>query len=309
IPANLVKAGNNLITVRVLDLWGNGGFTGKPEQMSLEMPGGQATPISLAGEWKYQASINSAEHPYPPERADGTPNNPTVLYNGMINPLVPMAIKGAIWYQGESNAGYSKYQDLLTAMITDWRTRFGVGDFSFYIVQLANYMQREAQPADPAWARLREAQTRTAAKVRNCGLAVAIDIGDAADIHPKNKQEVGRRLALNALALTYGKRIEYAGPTYREMKQEGKSIRLSFDHIAGGLIAKGADGKLTGFAIAGADKKFVWADAVIDGETIIVSSPQVPEPVAVRYAWGNNPDCNLFNKADLPAGPFRTDSF
>jgi sialate O-acetylesterase len=190
-------------------------------------------------------------------------------------------------------------------MIRDWRSRFGVGDFPFYIVQLANFMAVEDQPSDPAWAYLREAQMLTAKNVPNSGLATAIDIGEAEDIHPKNKQDVGRRLALNALALTYKQPIEYSGPTYRSMKIEGDGIRLTFDHAAG-MAAKGG-GALQGFAIAGADKKFVWADARIEGNTVVVSSPQVKQPVAVRYAWANNPLANLYNANGLPAVPFRTD--
>jgi sialate O-acetylesterase len=226
----------------------------------------------------------------------------------MIAPLLPFAIKGAIWYQGESNADRAgQYRRLLPAMIGDWRARFGVGDFPFYIVQLAAFQATNAEPRENSWAELREAQALTAKNVPNCGLALAIDIGNAADIHPKNKQEVGRRLALNALAKTYGKKVEYSGPWYRSMKVDGDKIRLSFDHVDGGLVAR--DGKLAGFAIAGEDHKFVWADAVIDGQTIVVSSPDVSQPAAVRYAWDINPVCNLYNQAGLPAVPFRTDNW
>jgi sialate O-acetylesterase len=243
----------------------------------------------------------------PPPPDENNPNFVTVLYNGMIAPLVPFAIKGAIWYQGESNADRAgQYRRLLSAMIGDWRSRFGVGDFPFYIVQLAAWQATNAQPRENTWAELREAQAMTAQNVPNCGLALAIDIGDAGDIHPKNKQEVGRRLALSALAQTYGQKIEYSGPWYRSMKVSDGKIRLSFDHAKSGLVAKG--GKLTGFAIAGEDHKFVWADAVIDGKTVIVSSPGVAKPVAVRYAWDINPVCNLYNQAGLPAVPFRTDA-
>jgi sialate O-acetylesterase len=171
-------------------------------------------------------------------------------------------------------------------------------------VQLANFMATEAQPTDPPWAYLREAQMLTAQNVPNSGLASAIDIGEAEDIHPRNKQDVGRRLALNALALTYKQPVEYSGPRYRSMKIEGDAVRLTFDHAAG-MTAKG--GTLQGFSIAGADKKFVWADARIEGNTVVVSSPQVKQPVAVRYAWANNPVATLYNAAGLPALPFRTD--
>jgi sialate O-acetylesterase len=235
------------------------------------------------------------------------PNVATVLYNGMIAPVIPYGIKGAIWYQGESNAGRAyQYRTLLPTMINDWRSRWGVGDFPFYIVQLANFTPLNAQPVDSDWAELREAQSMTAASLPNAGIAVTTDIGDAADIHPKNKQEVGRRLALDALANTYGKKVEYSGPAFRSMKREGNKIRLRFSH-ARGLTARG--GQLQGFSIAGADRKFVWADAVIEGDSVVVSSPQASSPVAVRYGWSNNPPNNLYNAAGLPASPFRTDDW
>jgi sialate O-acetylesterase len=192
-------------------------------------------------------------------------------------------------------------------MIADWRRRFGVGDFPFYIVQLAAFQATQPLPRDNEWAELREAQAMTANSVPHSGLAVAIDIGEANDIHPKNKAEVGQRLALCALAQTYGKKIEFSGPQYKSMKVEGNSIRLSFDHVDGGLSAKG--GELKGFAVAGEDHKFVWANAVIDGKQVAVSNASVDKPVAVRYAWDINPVCNLFNQAGLPAVPFRTDDW
>ena len=227
----------------------------------------------------------------------------------MIAPLLPYGIKGAIWYQGESNAGRAyQYRTLLPTMIKDWRTRWNEGDFPFYIVQLANFQQSNPTPTEDAWAELREAQLMTAEHLPNTGLAVTIDIGDADDIHPKNKQEVGRRLALAALAKTYGEKIEYSGPDYKSMKIEGSKIRLTFAHLGGGLATKG-DEKLTGFAIAGDDHKFVWADAKIEGNTVVVSASSVANPVAVRYAWHINPVCNLYNKAGLPASPFRTDTW
>jgi sialate O-acetylesterase len=310
IPAGALKAGANVITIRVLDTGGDGGLIGKPEQMHVK-PGKSsgATPISLAGEWQMRESNPLAKMPAVPREIDSNnPNVTTVLYNGMIAPLVPFGIKGAIWYQGESNAGRAaQYRRLLPAMIKDWRNHFEVGAFPFYIVQLAAFMSTAPEPGDNEWAELREAQALTAKKVPHSGLAVAIDIGDAKDIHPKDKLDVGRRLALSALANTYGKKIEYSGPWYKSMKVTDRGICLSFDHVGGGLVAKGE--KLTGFAIAGEDQKFVWADAVIDGSNIFVSSPKVAKPVAVRYAWDANPVCNLYNKAGLPAVPFRTDDW
>ena len=263
-------------------------------------------------QWAKNAATAKAEgkpEPKKPKAPEGkiNQNSATALYNGMISPLVPYGIKGAIWYQGEANAGRAKnYHALLSLMIGDWRQSFGQGDFSFYIVQLANFMERKPQPTDTAWAALREAQYLTTTTVKNTGLALAIDVGEAKDIHPKNKQDVGLRLALNALAKDYGKKIEYSGPVYKSMKIDGANIVLSFDHLGGGLTVVGDT--LTGFAIAGADKKFVWADAKIVGDTVVVSAASVTTPVAVRYAWGDNPACSLSNKANLPAVPFRTDA-
>jgi len=305
VPGKLIKAGNNLIAVRVLDTGGAGGLYGKPEQMKLELADGSAS-IPLTGNWLYKDSVALANTKPVPSKSDN-PNIVTVLYNGMIAPLVPFAIKGAIWYQGESNVGRAEqYTRLLSALIADWRARFGVGDFPFYIVQLANYMKTNPEPGDDAWAELREAQAIVSRKVTNSGLAVAIDIGETEDIHPKNKQEVGRRLALNALAKDYGKKVEYSGPVYRSMKADGGKIRIEFDH-AEGLNARGG-GKVAGFAVADADKKWAWADASIAGSSVVVSSPAVGSPVHVRYAWGNNPVCNLYNSAGLPTAPFRTDA-
>jgi sialate O-acetylesterase len=233
-------------------------------------------------------------------------HQPAVLFNGMVNPLIPYGIKGAIWYQGEANASRAaQYQDLLSLMITDWRAHFGQGNFSFYVVQLANYKARAAKPSDSDWAYLREAQHLTTKKLTHTGLAVTIDIGEEKDIHPKNKQDVGLRLALHALAKDYGKQLVYSGPVFQELQINGAEAVIRFNHVGGGLMAKGD--KLTGFAIAGEDKTFVWANAQIVGDTVVVSAPSVSKPVAVRYAWADNPECNLYNKAGLPAVPFRTD--
>jgi sialate O-acetylesterase len=224
----------------------------------------------------------------------------------MIAPLKPFPIKGAIWYQGESNAGRpAQYRTLLPTMIKDWRAAFEVGDFPFYIVQLANYMDVRKEPVNSSWAELREAQFLTTKALPNVGIGLAIDIGEAKDIHPRNKQEVGRRLALAALSNAYGQDIECSGPVFKAKEIQGNTIRLTFDHLGGGLVAKGSE-KLEGFAIAGEDGKYVWADAVIEGDTVVVSSPKVEKPVEVRYAWADNPVCNLYNQVGLPAVPFRT---
>jgi sialate O-acetylesterase len=308
IPAELVQAGRNVITVRIINTVGEGGIYGAAEQLKLELAGdAQATPIPLAGDWKYQISVDYTKTPPPAPPPGFDQGAVTVLNNGMIAPLEPFSIKGAIWYQGEANTnnGYG-YRSLLPLLIQDWRSHFAEGDFPFYIVQLPNYMDPQKEPVESdSWAELREAQLLTAATVPNTGMAVTIDIGEAGTVHPTNKQDVGRRLALIALATQYGKHEEYSGPRYRAMAVEGKSIRLTFDHLGGGMLAQG--GKLAGFAIAGADKRFVWADATIEGKTIVVSAPQVEQPVAVRYDWANNPAGNLYNQAGLPASPFRTD--
>jgi sialate O-acetylesterase len=215
-------------------------------------------------------------------------------------------MRGVIWYQGETNAARAyQYRKLFPDMIRNWRTDWK-REFPFLFVQLANYRARQATPGESDWAELREAQTMTLALPRT-GMAVAIDIGEANDIHPKNKQEVGHRLALAALAQVYGRNIAYSGPMYDSMIVEGSSVRLKFKHTDGGLIGKAA--ALQGFTIAGEDKKWVWAEARIDSDTVVVSTPTVTQPVAVRYGWANNPATSLYNKMGLPASPFRTDDW
>ena len=225
----------------------------------------------------------------------------------MIHPLVPYGIRGAIWYQGENNASRAyQYRELFPLVIENWRKDWGK-DFPFYFVQLANFKPVSPEPVDSDWAELREAQTRTLS-VANTGMAVIIDKGEANDIHPKDKQAVGHRLALIARAKTYGEQIPYSGPMYHSYEVDGDKIILSFDHTEGGL--KSGDGKaLQGFSIAGRDHKFHWAKAEIQGDKIVVSSPEVLYPVAVRYGWADNPVCNLYNGAGLPASPFRTDDW
>jgi len=305
IPAALVKPGVNVIAVQVLDTGGGGGIWGAPNEVKITAPGSKD--ISLAGAWQYKEAVELQTMPPRPISPD-TPYLPASLYNAMINPLIPYAIRGAIWYQGENNAGRAyQYRSLFQTMITDWRANWGQGDFPFIFTQLANYTAVNPQPEESDWAELREAQLMALA-LPNTGMAVTIDIGDAIDIHPKNKQDVGKRLALNALNKVYGKtEVVPCGPIYKSMTIEENKIRLTFDYVGGGLAAKGD--KLLGFAIAGEDKKFVWGDAVIDGETVVVSSPYIANPVAVRYAWASNPICNLYNQADLPATPFRTDDW
>ena len=232
---------------------------------------------------------------------------PCYLFNGMLLPLIPFAIRGAIWYQGESNVERAyQYRQLFPLMIRSWRDEWAQGDFPFIFVQLANSRAYTEQPGQSDWAELREAQTMTLL-TPNTGMAVTIDIGGPM-IHPTNKQDVGKRLALWALANVYGKNIVFSGPIYKSMEKKGNQIVLHFDQLGTGLMAKGGE-SLKGFAIAGADKKFVWADARIVNDIVVVSSPDVPDPVAVRYAWADNPVCNLYNSECLPASPFRTDSW
>ncbi|HTL30387.1 MAG TPA: sialate O-acetylesterase, partial [Tepidisphaeraceae bacterium] len=318
VPGNLVKAGKNEIAVRVFDHRGDGGFIGTPGELALAPSDGDSSKpsstksIPLAGDWRYAVEYSAEPKPNVPGPREPRHGDwawaPSNLYNGMIHPIVPFAIKGAIWYQGESNAErHGAYEHLLSSMITGWRRQWGQGDFPFLIVQLANFMAPATRPVqqNSNWAPLREAQARTAAHVPNVGLATAVDIGDAVNIHPKNKQEVGRRLALAAMKIAYGESLVFSGPTYKSMAVEGNKIVLTFDNVGGGLKTKGD--ALKGFAIAGKDKQWHYADATIDGAAVIVSSKDVAEPVAVRYSWADNPNGNLYNKDELPAIPFRTD--
>ncbi len=306
IPASVLHVGKNIIAVRVIDTGGGGGMDGKAEDMRIGPVGADVkTCATVARTWKYKVSREGGDVPsVPMNPKGGSPNRPTVLYNAMIAPLVPFRIAGAIWYQGESNC-YDPilYRTLFPAMITDWRKQWGQGDFPFYYVQIAPY-QYNAFDRSQA---IREAQLMSL-WVPNTGMAVTMDIGTEKDIHPKNKVDVGERLARWALAKTYKqKNIIYSGPLYKSMKIEDSAIRIAFDYADGGLVAK--DGKLSDFVIAGEDKNFVPAEAAIDGDTLVVSSKEVNNPVAVRYGWSNWVDGSLFNKAGLPASSFRTDDW
>lgn len=309
VPGSAVTAGRNIIAVRVYDMGNVGGICGIQDDLYLTLAGApQSAKISLAGTWHNRPGAYLRDippQPAPPLLREGDPNVPTVLFNAMIKPLVPYGLKGAIWYQGESNATRAfQYRSLFPTMIRDWRAQWGQGDFPFVYVQLANFMPVEPEPGPSAWAELREAQLMTL-KTPNTGMATIIDIGEADNIHPQNKQEVGRRLSLSARHLD-GQDLAFSGPHCEGYKVEGKAIRVYFSEIGGGL--KTSDGgPLKGFAIAGADQKFVWAEARIEGDTVVVSSAAVSQPKAVRYAWANNPVCNLYNDAGLPASPFRTD--
>jgi sialate O-acetylesterase len=302
IPEGILKAGKNSITVRVEDIGGNGGLYGDAAEMRI-LASGKSIP--LAGDWKYKIGVLKINTTLGPN------SYPTLLYNGMINPLVPYGIKGAIWYQGEGNAGRAfQYRRVFSDMIKDWRNQWDQGDFPFLFVQLANFMPADSLPTESPWAELREAQTMTLSLPKT-GMASAIDVGDALDIHPKDKQTVGKRLALSALNIAYHQNVENMGPVYRDMKLIGNMLEITYDHVGKGLKAKDKYGYVKGFAVAGSDHKFYWAKAIITGtNTITVSSPEVTTPVAVRYGWANNPDdVNLYNSEGLPADPFRSDKW
>lgn len=304
IPASLVKKGEAIITVRVFDTGGGGGIYGKENNIRITSATGQTLPLS--GKWRYKIGFNLNEIPAAPVIWNN-PNQATVLFNAMINPLIPFTIKGVIWYQGESNSDRAyQYRELFPLMIKDWRNHWK-SDFAFYFVQLANFMPVLEQPEESSWAELRDAQLNTL-HLENTGMAVAIDIGDTKDIHPKNKQEVGSRLSLIARAKTYKEEIAFSGPIYDNYRIEGNKIRIDFKYSDSGLKTKNKE-QLKGFAIAGLDHKFHWADARIDGNEVIVSCEEVEIPLAVRYAWSNNPICNLYNADGLPASPFRTDDW
>jgi sialate O-acetylesterase len=311
VPGNLVKAGRNVIAVRVASATDRAGMWQlvHPLELPARYHGFTEAP------WVIKKELS-----FPPLTAEALASRPkpnhmplrdvsSALYNGMIAPLMPFAVKGAIWYQGESNTPRPlEYRDLLATMIRDWRTRWGQGDFPFLIMQLVNNGAAATDPnASPKWPVVREAQAQVADTVPNCGIVIGIDIGEAHNIHPKNKQDVGKRLALVALEKVYGKEVESSGPRFAGMTVDGPAVRLTFSHAAG--LASN-DGPPRNFAIAVADRKFVWADARLEGETIVVMSRQVSAPVAVRYAWADNPEgCNLFNAAGLPMAPFRTDDW
>jgi sialate O-acetylesterase len=298
-----MKKGKNIIAVRVLhDRWNGGGFWKGPFQL-LDAKTGEIV-MDLAGTWKYDENIE----PLWPEVVSYQ-HMPSLIFNAMIYPVIPYTIKGAIWYQGEANASRAlQYKKIFPAMIDDWRIHWDQGYFPFIFVQLANYMGKDNEPRSDSWALLREAQTETL-KLPSTGMASAIDIGDELDIHPKNKQEVGRRLALSARKVAYGEDIIHCGPMYKSHKISGNKIVVEFDFVGEGLKVQNYD-SARGFAIAGEDMKFVWAEAEIrDNTTIAVWSDKIDSPIAIRYGWSNNPDASIYNSEDLPAVSFRTDDW
>ena len=287
----------------------------KKQEAGWDPEAAKARHQKAMAEWKKKAEEAKQAGKQPPQAprfSDIMSGNqrPGNLWAGMGNAIKGYGIKGAIWYQGESNSGRAaKYRELFPFMIEQWRKQWGQGEFPFYWVQLADYQAEQPNPGDSAWAELREAQTLTLDKLPKTGQAVIIDLGEGADIHPKNKRDVAERLVRWALATEYGLKMPYQSPRYQAMQVDGNKITLTFREVGGGLRA--VDKKeLQGFAICGADKKWVWAEATIQGkDRIVVTSPQIPAPVAVRYAWADNPVCNVYSAEGLPLTPFRTDDF
>lgn len=300
VPASLVSSGELQLAIRIVNTNAAGGIFGHPDQLKIypeAFP--DEKPVMLAGEWKYKLAYRFPEVPMV-----FNAHTPSVLYNGMLYPLKNLAIKGAIWYQGESNQTRAvQYRTIFPGMIEDWRATWNQGDFPFYFVQIAPYNYGPDQTSPE----LREAQFLTLEKVRHTGMAVTMDIGNPDDIHPTNKRDVGKRLALWTLARDYGKELVFSGPLYREQSMEDTKIRIHFNCTGSGLVARG--GPLTHFEIAGEDQVYHPADALIDGETVLVSSSEVKSPVAVRYGWSNTAEPNLFNAEGLPASSFCTDSW
>jgi sialate O-acetylesterase len=297
VPAGVLKPGRNVIAVRVLDTGGGGGIWGN-EKLQLVLKVESMPVIELGGRWRYRIGMRLEAAPAPPAAITGDVNTPTVLWNGMIAPLVPYGIRGVIFYQGEANAGRpTQYRTLFPGLIAGWRDAWGQGEFPFLFVQVAPFAEMPPE--------IREAQFLAWQYTFNTAMAVTTDCGDAHDIHPPHKQPVGTRLALAARALAYGESMEYSGPLFKSMRGAGNKVILGFNHLGGGLVAKG--GPLKGFTIAGRDDVFHPAQAEIHDNTVIVTSRRVARPTAVRYGWANVPEGNLFNKAGLPASPFRTD--
>ena len=307
IPADLLKAGKNLFVVRITNNNGKGGFV--PDKPYYLFSGKDT--VSLVGQWQYK--VGEVYIPRTPAVGGGgggfsAQNSPTALYNGMIAPVTNYTVKGFLWYQGESNiTRAAEYAQLQQSQINDWRRKWNIGNLPFLLVQMPNYQDYTYTPVESSWALFRESQAK-ALSLPNVGMAITIDIGEWNDIHPWNKHDVGERLALVAQKLVYGENIVHSGPLYQSAKVDGNKITVSFTSIGSGLTIKDSD-ELSEFAIAGADKKFVWAKAKIEGDKVIVWSDEIPNPMYVRYAWADSPPYpNLYNKEGLPASPFRTDN-
>ncbi|QDT26401.1 Glycosyl hydrolases family 2, sugar binding domain [Gimesia panareensis] len=304
IPGKLVKAGRNVIAVRIFNEIDQGGFyPSYPAPLKVYQQG--AGEVMLPKVWKYKVELG-LEPAKMSRRLPFGYKVPSALYNAMIAPYTKYPIRGFLWYQGESNAGRAEQHTLLfPAMIRSWRKLWGDDSLPFYFVQLASYQKRETEPGEGGWAWIRESQAKTL-DLPHTGMAVTIDIGDATNVHPKNKQDVGKRLALWAKRDCYGDTdTVVSGPQFYSATVEGDRIRIKFKHPGGGLKSKGEEMK--GFAVAGPDKVFRWAKAKIDGDSVLVWNESIPKPAFVRYAWATNPECSLYNAAGLPAVPFRTD--
>jgi sialate O-acetylesterase len=308
IPAGLLKAGKNIFVIKITNTVGKGGFV--PDKPYCVFAGKDT--IDLKGEWQYKVGEVYIPRSGPDSYRGGSggisaQNQPASLYNAMVAPVINYTIKGFLWYQGEANTNRAEeYAKLQPALIADWRNKWNQKDAPFLYVQLPGFMDYNYLPSESQWAALRESQLKSLS-VPNTAMAVAIDLGEWNDIHPDNKKDVGERLALAAEKIAYGENIVYSGPIYQSAKTEGNKIIISFNHVGSGLISNDGE-ELSEFAIAGVDKKFVWAKAKIDGDKIIVWNDDMPNPVYVRYAWADNPvNPNLYNKEGLPASPFRTD--
>lgn len=301
-PQGVLQEGENDLWLRLVDLNGNGGVMNP--QFNMDFGGGKR--VELGGEWEMYPGAELDKLGKFPPLIEGNPNWPTVLHNAMLRPFQPMAIKGAIWYQGETNVGRGEqYSRLLPALITDWRKGFSQGDFPFLVVQLANYGRKHAEPSESGWSELQEAQATAVTRVKNAALACTVDIGMGNDIHPTNKQDVGYRLGLQAERIAYGRKPVSSGPALKSIDLKGNEIIVKFDNVGGGLMAKGKLDKC--FAIMGSTGKWTWADARIDGATVVVSAKGVIAPMYLRYAWDEDPNAPLYNKEGLPAVPFRID--
>ncbi|MFD0990072.1 sialate O-acetylesterase [Mariniflexile jejuense] len=300
IPKNILKEGKNVIAIRIFDYAGGGGIYGNAQDLKLTT---QTNIIPLSGKWKFNViEVKSAVSPN---------NYPSLLFNAMINPLIPYGIEGVLWYQGESNTSRAtQYKKAFPLLINDWRTKWNQGDFPFYFVQLSSYNENNGDSNNGSkWAELREAQTYTLQTVLNTGMCVTTDIGDAKDIHPTNKQDVGLRLAAIALNNVYKKDIVFSGPTFKSKEINGNKIILTFDNLGSGLTTPNKYGYLKGFEIADEDNVFHFAKAYINNNKVVVYHDSVSNPIEVRYGWADDAgDCNLYNKEHFPASPFRTDN-
>ncbi len=300
IPAGVLKEGSNVVAVKITDYSGGGGIYGEASDLKIDF---KDSNMPLEGLWKFNVvQLKMAVSPN---------SYPSLLYNAMVNPLIPYAFQGVLWYQGEANVWRAnQYKKAFPLLITDWRTKWKQGDFPFYFVQLSTFNEFNGNSKNGSrWAELREAQTQTL-QLPNTGMAVTTDIGNAKDIHPTNKQDVGKRLAAIALNNSYGKKMISSGPTYKSSEIKGNQIILTFDNIGSGLTSANATENAKGFEIAGADKIFYAAKAIIKNNKVIVSSEKVPNPIAVHYGWADDDtEINLFNKEKFPASPFRTDDW